>query len=68
MSTTTDTALLVIDAQESFRHRPYYVDGGVGAFVKRLQALVDGASGGASLLRRFSMSRRPAPSLKGPAL
>jgi nicotinamidase-related amidase len=43
MSTTTDTALLVIDAQESFRHRPYYVDGGVGAFVKRLQALVDGA-------------------------
>ena len=45
MSTATDTALLVIDAQESFRHRPYYVENGVGLFAERLQTLVDGAKG-----------------------
>lgn len=39
----TDTALLVIDAQESFRHRPYWHDGGVDAYVERQQALIDGA-------------------------
>ena len=39
----SDTVLLVIDAQESFRHRPYYEDSGVAAFVERVQALVDGA-------------------------
>jgi nicotinamidase-related amidase len=38
-----ETALIVIDAQESFRHRPYYVAGEVPAFVERLQALHDGA-------------------------
>jgi nicotinamidase-related amidase len=37
------TALIVIDAQESFRHRPYFTDAQVPAFVERLQALVDGA-------------------------
>jgi nicotinamidase-related amidase len=36
------TALLVVDVQESFRHRPYYTDAGVGAFVDRVQALIDG--------------------------
>lgn len=40
----SDTALLVIDAQESFRHRPYYSERDVPGFVARLQALVDGAS------------------------
>lgn len=39
----SDAALLVIDAQESFRHRPYYRDADVPAFTARLQALVDGA-------------------------
>lgn len=39
----TDTALLVIDAQESFRHRPYWHDDGVAAYVERQQALIDGA-------------------------
>ena len=39
----TETALLVVDAQESFRHRPYWVDDGVRAFSERLQALIDGA-------------------------
>src|ERR1700722_634283 len=37
------TALIVIDAQESFRHRPYWSDVDVPAFVGRLQALIDGA-------------------------
>ena len=37
------TALIVIDAQESFRHRAYWSDGDVPAFFDRLQALVDGA-------------------------
>jgi nicotinamidase-related amidase len=40
----TQTALLVVDAQESFRHRPYWDDAEVPLFVERLQALVDGAS------------------------
>jgi nicotinamidase-related amidase len=37
------TALLVIDVQESFRHRPYWRDSGVPSFVERLQSLIDGA-------------------------
>ena len=37
------TALLVIDAQESFRHRPYWDDSDVPRFLDRLQALIDGA-------------------------
>jgi nicotinamidase-related amidase len=39
----SETALLVIDAQESFRHRPYWSDSDVPLFVQRLQALIDGA-------------------------
>ncbi|ABC21561.1 cysteine hydrolase family protein [Rhodospirillum rubrum] len=39
----SDTALLVIDAQESFRHRPTWHEGDVAPFVDRLQALIDGA-------------------------
>lgn len=37
------TALLIIDVQESFRHRPYWNDEDVQPFVARLQALIDGA-------------------------
>ena len=40
----TATALLVIDVQESFRHRPYWRDHHVPFFVERLQALIDGAN------------------------
>jgi nicotinamidase-related amidase len=40
----SDTALLVIDVQESFRHRPYWTDAGVPAFLDRLQALIDGCA------------------------
>jgi nicotinamidase-related amidase len=41
--TSKNTALLVIDAQESFRHRPYWSDADASAFFDRLQALIDGA-------------------------
>jgi len=37
------TALLVVDVQESFRYRSYWNDRDVPAFVERLQALIDGA-------------------------
>src|SRR5215472_14743593 len=37
------TALLVIDVQESFRHRPYWSDADVPSFVEHLQKLIDGA-------------------------
>ena len=39
----SDTALIVIDAQESFRHRPYWTDADYPRFIARLRALVDGA-------------------------
>ncbi|HEY8564775.1 MAG TPA: isochorismatase family protein [Beijerinckiaceae bacterium] len=39
----TDTALIVIDVQESFRHRPYWDMQDVPAFLAHLQALTDGA-------------------------
>jgi nicotinamidase-related amidase len=38
-----DTALLVVDVQESFRHRPYWRDSDVPSFLANLQMLVDGA-------------------------
>ncbi len=38
-----DTALLVIDVQESFRHRSYWNEADLPVFVDRLQALIDGA-------------------------
>ena len=41
--TAPDTALVVIDAQESFRHRSYWSDADAPAFFDRLQALIDGA-------------------------
>ena len=37
------TALLIVDAQESFRHRSYWTDADVPPFIERLQALADGA-------------------------
>jgi nicotinamidase-related amidase len=38
-----DTALVVIDAQESFRHRPYWDEADLPNYLQRQQALVDGA-------------------------
>ncbi len=40
----SDTALLVIDVQESFRHAPYWSNADLAPFVERLQALIDGAA------------------------
>src|SRR3954462_5537904 len=37
------TALLVIDVQESFRHRPYWCDSDLPRFVERLGSLIQGA-------------------------
>jgi Amidases related to nicotinamidase len=37
------TCLLVIDAQESFRHRPYFSSRDVPAYLDRQNALIDGA-------------------------
>jgi nicotinamidase-related amidase len=39
----SDTALIVVDAQESFRRRPYWSDADAPAFLKNLQTLIDGA-------------------------
>ena len=36
-------ALIVIDAQESFRHRPYFRADRLAAYLERQQALIDGA-------------------------
>jgi nicotinamidase-related amidase len=41
-----ETVLLVVDAQESFRHRPYWSDHDAPAFLQRLQLLIDGARAG----------------------
>ncbi|MBB4350639.1 isochorismatase family protein [Aliirhizobium cellulosilyticum] len=40
------TALLVIDAQESFRHRPYFRDDEFLPYIEKQQALIDGAKAG----------------------
>jgi nicotinamidase-related amidase len=40
----SDTALIVIDVQESFRHRDFWDDADLPAFLSRQQALIDGAS------------------------
>ena len=53
----SNAALLVIDAQESFRHRPFFRDDDVPAFVERLQALVDGAkSAGIPVIQVFHVA------------
>lgn len=38
-----DTVLIVIDAQESFRHAPYWDPEELPAYVEKQQALIDGA-------------------------
>lgn len=40
---SADIALLVIDAQESFRHRPYFRADDLPTYLDRQQALIDGA-------------------------
>ena len=38
------TALLLVDIQESFRHRPYWQDEHLAAFLERTNALIDGCA------------------------
>jgi len=40
----TDTALLVIDVQESFPNRPYWTLNGVPTYLEKQQALIDGCA------------------------
>lgn len=42
-TTQSDTALIVVDVQESFRQRPYWSDADAPAFLAKQQALIDGA-------------------------
>ena len=54
---SSKTALLVIDAQESFRHRPFFREEGLAAYVERQQALIDGArSAGIPVVQIFHVS------------
>lgn len=39
----SDTALLVIDVQDSFRHAPYWSEVDLPPFLERMQTLIDGA-------------------------
>ncbi|KQO76940.1 isochorismatase family protein [Rhizobium sp. Leaf262] len=39
----SNTALLVIDVQESFRHAPYFEESGLPAYLAAQQKLIDGA-------------------------
>ena len=46
------SALLVIDVQQSFRHRPYFTESGLAAFFERSNALVAGfAAAGLPVVR-----------------
>jgi nicotinamidase-related amidase len=48
------TALLLIDVQESFRQRPYWSQNGADAFLKHVNALIDGcAARGVPIVRVF---------------
>ena len=48
------TALLMIDVQESFRHRPYWSQSGADGFLRHANALIDGAQArGIPIVRIF---------------
>lgn len=61
----SNTALLVVDAQESFRHRPYWTDADVPDFTAKLQKLIDGCAAREILiLQVFHVESEGAFSLK----
>src|SRR5215471_6808313 len=61
----SQTALIVVDVQESFRHRSYWSYADVPAFVERLQALIDGAQArGIPIVQVFHMEETGAFSLE----
>jgi nicotinamidase-related amidase len=48
------TALLVIDVQESFRHRPYWSENGAREFLQHVNTLIDGCTArGVPIVRVF---------------
>lgn len=56
------TALLVIDVQESFRHRPFFTERDLPAFLQAQNALIEGADArGVPLLRVFHQAGPDAP-------
>lgn len=58
----SDTALVVIDVQESFRHRPFWDASELPGFLARLQQLVDGAQArGIPVLQVFHVSDDAGP-------
>ena len=60
----SDTALIVVDVQESFRQRPYWSDADAPAFLRKQQALIDGAkSRGIPVLQIFHVEDEGAFSL-----
>lgn len=55
------TALLLVDVQQSFKHRPYWTDADVPAFLDRTNALVAGcAARGVPVVRVFHVDDEPA--------
>lgn len=55
----SDAALIVIDAQESFRHYDGWRDEDVPVFIERQQALIDGMkSAGIPCFRSFTSHKR----------
>lgn len=60
----SQTALLVIDVQQSFEHRPYWRRDDSPAFLQRLQSLIDGAKGrGIAIAQIFHVEETGAFSL-----
>jgi hypothetical protein len=52
-----NTALIVLDVQESFRHRPFFRDDDLPTFIERLQTLIDGAkSAGIPVVQIFHVA------------
>jgi len=56
------TALLVIDAQDSFRHQPFFREEGLAAYCDRQQALIDGAAAaGIPVVQIFHVTQEDGP-------
>jgi nicotinamidase-related amidase len=56
----SDSALIVIDVQESFRHASYWSDADLPPFLGRLQELINGADAqGIPLVQVFHMGKGP---------
>ena len=54
-----NTALILIDVQESFRHRPYWDDTDLPVFLERCNALLKGAQAGGIPIVRILQSDGP---------